>query len=120
MRSSATLDAMLPTSAGSRWLRAVNSARKALTRAGLGTTTSLFEMLSRFNMNCIYSQSQYEIETKKNVYRPQTDRSDTAKGESVIQSHTSPTKLPMHSNSLVGGIACQQGRKGQIELHLEE
>jgi hypothetical protein len=56
----------------------------------------------------------------KDVYRPQTDKSDPAKGESVIQSHTSSTKLPKHSNSLVGGIACQQARKGQIELHPEE
>ncbi len=76
-------------------------------------------MLSRFNMNCIYGHSQYEIKLK-GVYGPQTDKSDTAKGESVIQSHTSSTGLPMHSNSLVGGIACQQVRMGQIELHLEE
>ena len=56
----------------------------------------------------------------KDVYIPQTDKSDTAEGESVIRSHTSSTKLPKPSNSLVGGIACQQARKGQIELHLED
>jgi len=62
MRSCARLSAESHTSAGSLWLRTVNSARKALTRAGLGTTTSLFEMLSKFNMNWIYGTSQYRID----------------------------------------------------------
>lgn len=49
------------TSAGNLWLRAVSSARRALTRAGLGTTKSLLEMFSKFRINWICGASQVNL-----------------------------------------------------------